>query len=57
MKTPSTTAPTSTPTAEQDRAALHTVIDRRLALRLGLSLPVAAVVAQLAGLGPREARR
>lgn len=42
---------------EPDRTVLQAVVDRRLALRLGLSLPVAAVVAQLAGLGPREARR
>ena len=47
----------SAPPLEQDRAALQAVINRRLALRLGLSLPVAAVVAQLAGLGPQEARR
>ena len=58
MKTNTTNAVIATPpTAEPDRSALQAVVNRRLALRLGLSLPVAAVVAQLAGLGPKEARQ
>lgn len=45
------------PILDPDRTALEAVVARRLALRMGLSLPVAAVTAALAGLGPREARR
>lgn len=45
--------------ATPDSAVLQSVINRRLALRLTVSLPVAATYAALAGIGPqsREARR
>lgn len=41
-----------------DSIVVQAAIDRRLALRLGVSLPVAATLAALAGIGPqtREAR-
>ena len=48
-------APVS-PAFALDPGIAETVVHRRLAMRLGLSLPVAAVVATLAGLGP-DARR
>ena len=41
-------------TSDLDLEALRAVVSRRLALRLGLTLPVAAAVASLAGLGPRN---
>jgi hypothetical protein len=40
-------------TSDLDLEALRAVVSRRLALRLGLTLPVASAVASLAGLGPR----
>ena len=40
------------PQAERD--VLQAVVHRRLAFKLGLTLPVAATVAALAGLGPND---
>lgn len=39
-----------------DPGLAQSIVHRRLAMRLGLSLPVAAVVATLAGLGPDAGR-
>jgi hypothetical protein len=40
-----------------DPVRIQAVVDRRLAMRLGVSLPTAAVIAALAGLGPQAERR
>lgn len=41
---------------EVDEDALRALVHRRLALRHGLTLSVAAAIAQLAGLGPEDRR-
>ncbi|MCJ2093955.1 MULTISPECIES: hypothetical protein [unclassified Methylobacterium] len=45
--------------AVPDPAVLQADVEQRLAFRFGVSLPVAAVLSSLAGIGPqtREARR
>ena len=40
-----------------DPDTAQNVVHRRLAMRFGLSLPVAAAMAALAGLGPQGGRR
>lgn len=45
------------PRLDPDPDLVQRLVTRRLALRLGLTLPVAAAVASLAGLGPNSGRR
>ncbi|WP_375460587.1 hypothetical protein [uncultured Enterovirga sp.] len=40
-----------------DRDVLQAVVTRRLAMRFGITAPLAATVAALAGLGPNEEGR
>ena len=46
----------ATRSPDNDPALVQALVNRRIAFRLGVSLPVAAVVASLAGLGPNVGR-
>lgn len=50
------TVTNAAPILAADPARIQSLVDRRLAMRLGMSLPLAATVAALAGLGPRTER-